>query len=98
MIPSADVLRVGDSAAPALGTHDADLLRYLELTGRALITSDRTTIPAHVEAHRAAGDQHWGVFWVRPRMPIGRLAESLQLIWEASEADDWINQENWIPF
>jgi hypothetical protein len=35
---------------------------------------------------------------VRPRMPIGRLTESLQIIWEASEADDWVNQENWIPF
>jgi hypothetical protein len=31
-------------------------------------------------------------------MPIGRLTESLQIIWEVSEADDWINQENWIPF
>jgi hypothetical protein len=98
LIPSADVLRVGDSTAPALSTPDMDLLRYLELTRRALITADRTTIPTHLEAHRMAGGLHWGIFWVRPRMPIGRLTESLQIIWEASEADDWINQENWIPF
>jgi hypothetical protein len=98
LIPSADVLRVGDSTAPALSTTDMDLLRYLELTRRALITADRTTIPTHLEAHRTAGGLHWGIFWVRPRMPIGRLTESLQIIWEASEADDWINQENWIPF
>jgi len=98
LIPSADVLRVGDSTAPALSTPDMDLLRYLELTRRALITADRTTIPTHLEAHRTAGGLHWGIFWVLPRMPIGRLTESLQIIWEASEADDWINQENWIPF
>ena len=98
LIPGADVLRVGDSTAPALSTPDMDLLHYLELTRRALITADRTTIPTHLEAHRTAGGLHWGIFWVRPRMPIGRLTESLQIIWEASEADDWINQENWIPF
>ena len=98
LIPSADVLRVGDSTAPALSTPDMDLLRYLELTRRALITADRTTIPTHLEAHRTVGGLHWGIFWVRPRTPIGRLTESLQIIWEASEADDWIDQENWIPF
>ena len=98
LIPSADVLRVGDPTAPALSTPDMDLLRHLELTRRALITADRTTIPTHLEAHRTAGGLHWGIFWVRPRMPIGRLTESLQIIWEASEADDWIDQENWIPF
>lgn len=98
VVPSADVLRVGDSTAPALGTSDPDLLRYLALTHRALITADRTTIPDHVEAHWKAGGRHGGIFWVRPRMPIGRLTETLQIIWEASEAEDWIDQENWIPF
>lgn len=97
LIPNADVLRVGDSTAPELGTSDPDLLRYLALTQRALITADRTTIPAHVEAHRMTGGRHWGIFWVRPRTPIGRLTEALQLIWEASEAEDWVNQENWLP-
>jgi hypothetical protein len=24
--------------------------------------------------------------------------DTLQILWEASEAEDWINQENWIPF
>jgi hypothetical protein len=31
-------------------------------------------------------------------MAIGRLTDTLQILWEASDAEDWINQENWIPF
>ena len=36
--PIIDVVRVGDEAAPSLGTLNSDILRYLEATQRPLIT------------------------------------------------------------
>jgi hypothetical protein len=96
--PMIDVLRVGDPAAPVLGTPDPALLHYVQLARRILVTSDWSTMPGHIENHLAAGGILWGVFWVRPRTPVGRLAESLHLIWEATEADEWIGHEDWIPF
>jgi hypothetical protein len=29
---------------------------------------------------------------------MGKLAEELTLIWETSEAEEWINVIDWIPF
>jgi len=96
--PAIDILRVGEPGAPPWGTPDPDILRYLELSQRVLVTSNRTTMPAHIEAHWAAGGHLWGLFWIRPRTSIGRLARELFLVWEASEADEWIDRLDWIPF
>jgi len=38
--PTLDVVRVGDPGAPSLGTLDLDVLRYLELSQRILVTSN----------------------------------------------------------
>lgn len=96
--PTIDVLRIGDPEAPSLSTPDPDLLRYLELGQRALVTSNRTSLPEHIAAHWAAGGHLWGVLWVRPGTPVGRLAQDLYLIWEASEAEEWIDRLDWVPF
>ena len=40
----------------------------------------------------------WGLFWVRPTTTMGKLAEELIIIWETSEAEEWINVVDWIPF
>lgn len=93
-----DVLRVGEAAAPRLGTSDPALLHYVQQTHRILVTSDWTTMPGHIENHLAAGGKLWGVFWIRPHASIGRLAECLHLIWEATDPDEWIGYEGWIPF
>lgn len=96
--PQVDVLRVGDPATPSLGTPDPELLRYLELSQRMLITRNRASMPAHLEEHRAAGGHFWGLHWIRPSATIGRVAEDLSLIWEASEAEEWVDRVGWIPF
>ena len=95
--PTIDVLRIGDPEAPPLGIQDPDLLRYLEVTQRLLVTSNRTSLPAHIKTHWSAGGHLWGVFWVRPGVPIGRLARDLYLIWEASEAEEWVDRLDWVP-
>ena len=96
--PTIDVLRVGDSSAPSLGMPDPDLLHYLEVSQRALVTFNRTSMPAHLETHWAAGGHIWGLFWIRSNTSIGRLAQEIFFIWEASEAEEWVDRIDWIPF
>jgi hypothetical protein len=95
--PAIDILRVGDPGAPELGTLDPDILRYLENAQRVLVTANRKSFPLHIADHLVAGGRHWGVLLVRKGTSIGRLAEDLYLIWAASVADEWINQERRIP-
>lgn len=95
--PTVDILRVGDEGAPPLGTLDPDILRYLEQSGRALITKNRASMEAHTEAHLSNGGHFNGIFRVRPKTPPGRLMDELYLLWAASEASEWKDQLLWLP-
>jgi hypothetical protein len=95
--PDIDVLRVNDPGTPPNGTPDPQLLDYLESSQRILITANRASMPAHLAAYWAADRHIPGLFWVRPRTPIGRLAQEIFLLWEASEAEEWIDRVDWIP-
>ena len=55
-------------------------------------------MPEHLEAHWKTEGRIWGLFWVRPNTLLSRLAQELLLIWETSEAEEWINILDWIPF
>jgi hypothetical protein len=96
--PSVDVLRVGDPDAPPLGTPDSAVLNYLSLAQWLLVTDNRKSMPGHLEAHWAAGGHMWGLLWVRPRIPIGQVAQELFLVWEATESEEWFDKLAWIPF
>jgi len=94
-----EVLRIGDSGAPALGTSDPDILLFLSASQRLLVTDNRSTIPDHLQEFHIDGKRsHWGVLWVRPDATIGDLAVDLHLIWRASEAEEWVDRSDWIPF
>ncbi len=93
-----DVLRIGDKDSPPLGTSDPDVLKYLEISRRILVTSNRKSMPAHIESFKSRGGQLFGLLWVRPGTPVRILAEELFLIWEASESEEWIFRTEWIPF
>lgn len=47
---------------------------------------------------RNAGGHIWGLLWLRPSANLEIWAEELYLIWEASEAEEWIDRVDWIPF
>ncbi len=93
-----DILRVGDENAPSLGTSDPDILLFLERSKRTLVTDNRATMPNHAYAHLASGGHHWGILEVRPKTSAKELIDVLCLIWEASDAEEWIDQIQWIPF
>jgi hypothetical protein len=93
-----DILRIGDPNTPTLGTLDPDVLHYLGLSQRLLVTDNRTSIPEHLEEYWQKDRQMWGLFWIRPTTAMGKIAEELIMIWETSEAEEWINVVDWIPF
>ena len=94
-----DVRRVGDEGMPPLGTFDPEILRFCEAEQWALVTNNRKTMPAHIADHLRAGGHSWGVFKTRrQRAPIGQIAETLILIWEAREAEEYIDRQVWIPW
>lgn len=92
-----DILRVGDLNAPPAGTQDPEVLQYLELSRRILVTDNRKSMPDHLEEHWQSGGHIWGLFWLRPNGTIREWAEELILIWETTEAKEWIDQLIWIP-
>jgi hypothetical protein len=92
-----DVVRVGDAGAPPLGTSDPDILWYLQDAQRVLITNNRVSIPRHLIDHTAAGGCHWGIFWFRPSMSLGELANEIHFLCETSNPEDWRDQTGWLP-
>jgi|CXWL01.1.fsa_nt_gi hypothetical protein len=92
-----DVLRVGDSGAPALGAEDPHILDYLEQSGRTLITRNRATMGRHAEAHLVKGGHFNGVFRIRPDTTANQLADEMYLLWSASEAEEWRDVIAWLP-
>ena len=96
--PAIDILHVGEAGAPPKRTPDSDLLVFAEATSRGLITRDRRTMPGHIADHLARGRHTWGVFILRRGFPLRRYIEDLLLIWSASEADEWQDRVESIPW
>lgn len=49
--PDIDILRIGDPNTPTLGTLDPDVLQYLGLSQRLLVTDNRNSLPEHLEEY-----------------------------------------------
>ncbi len=89
--PSIDILRIGDANTPKLGTLDPDVLQYLGLSQRLLITDNRTSMPEHLTEYWQQNQQMWGLFWVRPKTSkFNKLIK-----WQIMEEND-IKQEELI--
>ena len=72
------------------GLDDLEVLAASAREGRVLVTHDRHTMPQHFAAFVTT--QHSpGVFILSQYLPIRQAVEELQLIWEASEAEEWID-------
>lgn len=59
--PQIDVLRVGEPSAPPSGTLDPEILIYLEVSQRLLVTDNRSSMPGHLTDHWSAGRYIWGL-------------------------------------
>jgi hypothetical protein len=55
-------------------------------------------MPAHFRAFRKEGRQSGGLFLVPQNVDVGAAIEELLLVWLASEAQEWENRLEWLPF
>jgi len=88
---------VGDAGAPPLQASDPDILDWCEAHGFSLVTNNRASIPVHLRNHLAAGRHLPGIFVLNPSMKTGELLEELNVIWAASEAEEYTDQIRYLP-
>jgi Domain of unknown function (DUF5615) len=78
------------------GLNDEAVLERAAQGGRVLVSHDRRTMPFHF-ADFIVKKASAGVIIVPKGLPIRRIVEDLLLIWEASEAEEWVNQIDTLP-
>lgn len=92
--------RVDFQSAPALGLHlrvpDDRVLELAAQEGRLLVSHDRRTMPGHF-ARFIANRTSPGLIIVSRKLPIGKAAEWLHLLWEESEAEEYTNSLYSLP-
>jgi len=93
-----DIVRVGSPGMPPLGTPDPDILVFCEAEQRLLVTKNHYSMPGHIADHFAAGRHHWGVFRLSRDLTLSQLAEQIEIFWEASEAEEWRDRLEYIPW
>ena len=92
--PGVDIRTAADAGLAGLG--DSEVLKIAADSGRILVSQDRRTMPLHFDRY-VAGAESSGVILLREAIPIATAVEELALIWNASEAAEWINRLVWIP-
>ena len=92
--PEIDVRTSGD--ASLLGLGDPEVLRIAADSGRILVSQDRRTMLHFSLASRRMLEVP-ALFCYAKRFPSRRRLKSLALIWNASEAEEWVNRIVWIP-
>lgn len=83
-------------AAGLAGLPDPDVLAVAAREHRVLVSHDQSTMPSHFR--RFISDQRSsGVLIVPQSFEIHQAADELSLIWEASDAEEWINRIEFLP-
>jgi Domain of unknown function (DUF5615) len=79
------------------GVKDSDVLAISARDGRVLVTHDRKTMPIEF-GQFIISQTGSGVLILSQNLPIGEAIDAIILVWEASTAEDWINQIMTFPF
>ena len=79
------------------GIPDPDVLRLAMAQSRILISHDENSMPGHFRDFLKGGNRSPGVLIVPQGAPVGRVIESILLVWIASEAEEWIDRIAWLP-
>ncbi|PIG91468.1 DUF5615 family PIN-like protein [Gloeocapsopsis sp. IPPAS B-1203] len=85
------------NAAGFEGKKDQEVLVSAAKERRVLVTHDRKTMPVEF-GEFVLSQTSSGVLILSQRLSINEAIETLILIWEASTAEEWINQIMSIPF
>ena len=79
------------------GIKDLEILAIAAQDARVLVTHDRRTMPTEFGQFIMTQTSS-GVLILSQSLPISEVIAALILIWEASTAEEWINQIMSIPF
>ncbi len=86
-------------AARLDGLEDLEVLRRAAQERRILVTHDKRSMARHLARFLAEGNVSPGVLVVIPQhADIGRVIDTLILIWAASEPEEWRSRITKIPF
>jgi hypothetical protein len=95
--PTMDVACVGDENAPPYGAPDSTILEWIEQTGYILVSRNRRTMPIHLKEHLTQNKHIPGMLLLKKRMSMGELIEELQIIWHASEPEEYHDHIRYLP-
>jgi len=95
--PEMEVLVIGDDMAPALGTPDPELLRWIEREGYVLVSRNRRTLSQHLRKHLEDGGHVPGILLLGRRSSVGQIVEDLMLIWEAARPEEYRDRAEYLP-
>lgn len=96
--PEVEVRVIGGEGAPLLGTKDEEILEFLEREECVLVSSNRSTMPVHLQAYLRKGGHIPGILLLRPGFSYRQIIDILELIWLASIPEDLQDQLTHIPF
>lgn len=83
-------------AAGLAGLPDIEVLNRAALESRLLLTHDQKTMPDHF-ANFIAHQTSSGVLIIPQHVPLAVAVEELLMVWDASEAEEWINRIAYLP-
>ncbi len=75
---------------------DPQVLELGAARGRIIVTHDVRTMPDHFPDFIADRSRS-GLILVPTKMPIGEVIDDLLVIWQVSEAEEWVNQMRRLP-
>jgi Domain of unknown function (DUF5615) len=79
------------------GLKDPEVLEIAAHDSRMLVTHDRKTMPTEFGKFILLQPSS-GVLIVSQSLPISEVIDALILVWEASTAEEWVNQIMSLPF
>jgi len=94
--PAAEFVRVREVGLARAS--DDEILAYAAAASMITVTNDVNTMIGFAAERIASRQPFAGLIAVRRRQPLGRIVESLQLIWAAMEQEEWQGRIEFIPF
>ena len=79
------------------GIKDPEVLALAAQDGMVLVTHDRKTMPTEF-GQFITSQTSSGVLILSQNLPISEAIDAIILVWEASTAEEWINQIMTFPF
>jgi hypothetical protein len=95
--PGLVVWRVGDISAPPDSTLDPEILMWCEERAFVLVTSNRKSMPPHLQNHLAQERHVPGILVLNPRMSVGETIEERVLIWGTSAEEEYLDRISFMP-